>query len=420
MIKNTAEQDLIIEAKKWHQRAGVRWGAFGLVAVIILNGFVWSNDSAEQSVDRDQLLIASVSQGLFERDIAATGRMIASDAPTLFATEEGQIELLVDAGERVTIGQILARITSPNLESLLAEYRVSLAIQSSRLARMELTNRQAELAADKTVDMAQVDLAAAERELRRAEQLFEHSLISQIDYDVRVDDLQKSRLQFQHAVREAELSRDFSAFELEQSRAEVARQEILVQEVQRRMDALAVRSPVDGAVGNLLVSDQSRIPSGTPILSVVDLSAYEVELQISDVYGDDLGIGMPVTVSVGGQQVMAEISAISPEIRSNQLVARATILDQQGLSLRQNQRVSARIFLERYEDALLVRRGSFVDNGNRSFAYRVEADRLVRIPIVVGAVGTRNVQIIEGVTAGDEIVVSSYDNFDDLETLQIH
>ncbi|WP_170150754.1 hypothetical protein [Umboniibacter marinipuniceus] len=97
MIKNTAEQDLIIEAKKWHQRAGVRWGVIGLLAVIVLNGFVWSNDAAEQSVDRDQLLIATVSQGLFERDIAATGRMIASDAPTLFATEEGQIELLVDA-----------------------------------------------------------------------------------------------------------------------------------------------------------------------------------------------------------------------------------------------------------------------------------------------------------------------------------
>ncbi len=66
MIKNTVEQDLLIEAKKWHQRPEVRWGATGLLAVIILNSFVWSRNGAEQSMDRDQLLIATVSQGLFE------------------------------------------------------------------------------------------------------------------------------------------------------------------------------------------------------------------------------------------------------------------------------------------------------------------------------------------------------------------
>ena len=419
MIKDTLGQDVVVEKSlKSKLKTPILVAGSSL---LILALYFWVNsDNAERSVNSDRILTASVERGTFERDVASSGRVIASDAPTLYTSDEGQVFFEKQPGEEVSKGDLIARVISPVLESQVAEARVSLEILEGELERMRLNTRRYSLTADKAVDLARVDLVAAEREYRRAQQLLDRELISRIDFEERSDNLDKTRLQYAHAQREAEITRDTAAFELSASESEVSRQRILVTELERRKEALNIVSPVDGAIGAWIASNQARVPAGAPLLSVVDLSAYEVELGVPDVYGDDLMIGMPVELTVAGEIISAEISSISPEIRGNQLVARARFVGERPNSLRQNQRVSARVYLERIDNSLILRRGAFLDSDGGTVAYVVEGDEAVRRDIEIGSRGTRFVEVISGLELGDEVIISSYTDMQNAERITLN
>lgn len=419
MIKDTLGQDVVVE-KSLKNKLKTPILVAGS-SLLILAMYFWVNaDTAERSVNADRILTASVERGVFERDVASSGRVIASDAPTLYTSDEGQVFFEKQPGEEVSKGDLIARVISPVLESQVAEARVSLEILEGELERMRLNTRRYSLTADKAVDLARVDLVAAEREYRRAQQLLDRELISRIDFEERSDNLDKTRLQYAHAQREAEITRDTAAFELSASESEVSRQRILVTELERRKEALNIVSPVDGAIGAWIASNQARVPAGAPLLSVVDLSAYEVELGVPDVYGDDLMIGMPVELTVAGEIISAEISSISPEIRGNQLVARARFVGERPSSLRQNQRVSARVYLERIPNSLILRRGAFLDTDGGTVAYVVQGDEAVRRNIEIGSRGTRFVEVISGLELGDEVIISSYTDMQNAERITLN
>ena len=74
--------------------------------------------------------------------------------------------------------------------------------------------------------------------------------------------------------------------------------------------------------------------------------------------------------------------------------------------MRQNQQLSTRILIESKQDVLKVRRGAFLQSGSGRYTYVVNDQLANRIPITVGATSVNEVEILSGLEAGDQIVVS--------------
>ena len=70
-------------------------------------------------------------------------------------------------------------------------------------------------------------------------------------------------------------------------------------------------------------------------------------------------------------------------------------------------------------DVLVLPRGPYLVTGNRTYLYLVEGAAAVRTPVTYGAVTEQYVQIISGVTVGDEIITSSYQNYIDFESIDL-
>jgi HlyD family secretion protein len=145
-------------------------------------------------------------------------------------------------------------------------------------------------------------------------------------------------------------------------------------------------------------------------MTLVDLSAYEAELNVAESYANELSLGMAVEISIGGQKIIGELSGISPEVSNREVTTRVR-LDQQDLAgIRQNQQLSARILLENKTDVLKVRRGSFVQAGG-FVAYKLEGNVAKKIDIQLGARSMREVEVLSGLSASDQIIISNYDEF---------
>jgi HlyD family secretion protein len=85
--------------------------------------------------------------------------------------------------------------------------------------------------------------------------------------------------------------------------------------------------------------------------------------------------------------------------------------------VRQNQRVSVRIIMEQRDHVLKVERGEFVNAG--SYVYKVDGSLATRHPVTLGPMSVGEVQILSGLSPGDQIIVSSVSDFGDLPQVRL-
>jgi HlyD family secretion protein len=414
-LRDTAAQDRVIErdsSGRW------RWVALTTILVLLAGATVILPAaqrfvSADRSVPVERLRLATVTRGDFVRDVAVRGRVVAAIKPTIYAPAAGVVTLAVEAGESVANGAELAIIDSPELAAELEQERATLQRLETELTRQSIDAKQQELENQQNIDMAEVAITAAERELRRAQASWDERIISLQDYEKARDDVSRARLEVEHARQNARLHSESLAFELQTRALERDRQRLVVEELERQVDELRILSPVGGVVGALAIEQKAQVMENQPLMTVVDLSAYEIEIQAPQEYGDDLGLGMPVEVSFGGRTYDARITAISPEVSENQVTGRVRFAGPVPEGLRQNQRVSARILLESRTDTLVVQRGPFLDSGNGRVAYVVEDGMAYRRPVETGAASIGVVEILAGLEEGQTIVISDLGQFQD-------
>jgi len=419
-IAEPSAQDVALERRSTWKR----WWPGAAAAVALLAGAVltlpalqrWAGSAV--SVPLDRLRLATVERADLVRDASVQGRVVAAVSPSLFAPAAGNITLVVEAGAAVRAGETLALLESPELQNLLQQEQATLDRLGVELDRQRIEARQKALDNRKNIDLARVTLTAAEREQRRAEEAFKISAISAIDYEKTRDDLENARLSHQHAVEDAKLDEERRAFELRTQELQLDRQALLVQDLERRVESLDMRSPVDGIVGNLLVDQKTTVAKDQEVMSVVDLTAFEIEAQVPESYADDLGLGMPAEVSVGSGVYPASVVSVSPEIVQNQVTTRIRFEGGMPPGLRQNQRLTARILMEERHGVLTLQRGQFLDSGGSRVAYVVGDDRVARRrSIEIGARSLAAVEILSGLAEGEVVVISSIDPFQGAESV---
>jgi HlyD family secretion protein len=378
----------------------------------------WAN--ATVSVPYERIRTATVTRGNLVRDVSAQGRVVAAASPTLYATASGAITLNIDAGERVVAGQLLASIDSPELTNQLEQAEASLEQRKLELERQRIDTRQQALDKRKAADLAKVAVVAARREMRRADQAKERGVMPIIDYEKARDDLRNAELAYDHATANAELHSERLSFELRASEFEVNRQELMVDDQRRRVSELSIKSPVGGIVGDMLVDQKGAVSRDTPVMAVVDLSRFEIDVMIPESYADDLAIGMGAEIQSGGQRFDGALVAISPEVVNNQVASRVRFVGESPTGLRQNQRLTTRILLAEHKDVLMVQRGQFLDSGGGRLAYVISEDRVAeRRQIQTGARSLGAVEIVAGLDPGDTIVISNLDPFRGAETVLV-
>lgn len=368
--------------------------------------------TADHSVARASLRFGTVVRGDLEHTVAVEGRVVAASRPTLFSPADGTVSVRVDEGERVTAGQLLAVVESPELESRLNQERASVDAWASDLKRLELENRRRDLENEQAVELARVRHEAARRMVQRNEDLHELGLVNAIDLETSRDTERIAALELDQARQRLELERDMLRFEVQDAANRLERQRLVAADLARQVADLAITAPFDGLVSSVPVDDRDAVLRGRALIGVVDLTDLEVEVAIPENAADEMAPGVPAELLIDGVTVAGKLIRIAPEVRSGQVTGRVAFTDGVPPGLRQNQRVPARLVLAHHSDVLKVPRGPFLEDGGGRWAYVVADGLATRREIAVGAVSVSEVEIAAGLEAGEEIVISDMSRFD--------
>ncbi|HTQ00077.1 MAG TPA: efflux RND transporter periplasmic adaptor subunit [Casimicrobiaceae bacterium] len=420
MIRDTSAQDVVLAPRPRRWRRTIVVAAGGIALIGALSALAWAWRDSTQSVSASRLRIATVTRGTLVRDAAVNGRVVAAVSPTLYAPAAGTVTLKVSAGDTVKRGDVVAEIDSPDLADQLKREQSTYEQMQAEVARQRIVAQKQKLLAQRDADTAEIDRVAAQRTYERIEKAGIAGVVAKNDFMKAQDALRSAEIRSRHAAQAAQLEGDDVALELKTRESQLERQRLTLAYAKRRVDELSVRAPVDGFIGSLAVANRSVVPANTALLTLVDLSVLEVELEVPETYAADLGIGMAVEITTPDGKAAGKLAALSPEVVRNQVLARVRFTGPQPANLRQSQRVSARLLIDERPNVLVLPRGPFVESGGGRIAYVVENGVADRRPIRIGATSVSAVEVIEGVKEGDKVVIAGSDAFENAQRVSIN
>jgi HlyD family secretion protein len=417
-MRGTQSQDRAVATsfnRRYQRYALIAGGALVLLLLAVWSARAWL--SSERMIPRERMRTAVVERGPFVRDVAATGLIVAAVSPTLFAEAPGTIIYKVRAGDAVKAGDVLGKVESAALMNEYERERATLASTEATLNRQTIEVRRTILKSSQDADLAKVQITAAEREFKRAEEAWGIHVIPERDFKRASDDLETAKLNYAHAVETAGLEKDSLELELRSQRATRDAQALKVARLKERVDALTLRSPVAGSVATLAQQERAQVAENAPLVTVVDLTALEIEFQVAETYANEILPGMNAEVTLDGRKLTGTVAGISPEVRNSQVTGRVRFAEQPK-GLRQNQRASVRIVLDERNDIVKVARSPFHDSESR-FVYIVREDQAVRTPVEFGAAAVGEIEIRNGLAPGDTVVLSDMRDYKDAPSVSI-
>jgi membrane fusion protein, multidrug efflux system len=293
---------------------------------------------------------------------------VKADNTTVAPKVSGYLhEVLVGDNERVTAGQVLARIDQRDFRVSLAQARADVAA-----ARAAIESKQAQLgvqqavidAAKATVDVDQATASFAAQEDKR------YSDLAATGYGS-VQNAQQAQSRIAGA--KAAISRDTANLasalkqvdllkaEIVQANATLARAEAVRDQAQLNLDYTSIVAPIDGIVGNRTLRTGQFVQAGTQLMSVVPITGAYVVANFKETQLTDVREGQTVAIAVDtfpGQIVHGRVDSIAPA--SGQEFALLPPDNATGNFTKVVQRIPVKIALNRTNSSLELRPGMSV------------------------------------------------------------
>lgn len=406
-----ASQDVQLSgASSGRKTRHAAYAAAVFVLVLAVAWALYSRAFVRPSVNAATPSVATVTRGRFIEDITGEGSIVAVVRPTLFAVANGTVTYRVHAGDKVKKAQVLAVLDSPDLVGEYRRERDTLEGLDVALRRLRVEDRLQILATKHDAALMQLASRAADQELNRQKAAWALRVVPERDYRKALYDSQAAELNASHAAAAAPLQRENIALEFRAKSIERDREALVVQELARRVEALTLRSPVDGIAGNLAQADRAKVRENAPLLTVVDLGRLDVEFKVRESYATNLRSGAPAEVVIDGVEHAGRVTTISPVVSNYEVSGRIEFLSPPSAGLRQGERVSVRLVLNDLPNALKFERGPGIDE-KTSAVYVIRGNRAMRTPVTLGAVSTSEAQVLRGLAAGDRVVISDTSAF---------
>lgn len=408
MFREPSAQDQAIAIPS---RAKVPARSLAIAAAIILIAaalilYFFTSSLAAVSIDSRRLTIASVEMGTFQRDIASDAVVIAPGYRTLTAVWSGTVALDVSSGDAIKEGELLAMVDSPDLQNKILEARAKTEALEVDAKRSVVEAAKAKLVAEEEIENEVVGIAVATRELDRKRRAFTAGAYPEVEVSRAADELEKAQRRARTAKAAAELDETRRSLEIKGRQLAHKQQQLLTEDLERQARLLHIVSPVTGQVAQVFVGNNAPVSRDDSIVTVVDLSRLELEMKIPQSLATNIPNGARAEVSIGTEKHQARVVGIAPEVLRGEVTARLQFEGAVPTGLRQGQRLSAEIVLDRREGVVMVRRGSFLEELGGRQIYVVTGDRATRRRISVGMTNMESVEIREGLQPGERVIVS--------------
>jgi HlyD family secretion protein len=164
--------------------------------------------------------------------------------------------------------------------------------------------------------------------------------------------------------------------------------------------------------------------SGKSLFTIADPTSAIVELEVLEQYSALLSVGQEVTLTVGSSAIKGSITSIGKVAQQSSDGLGATVSvkvkpQENTTTLLLGNTAVGEINLGTKQGALLLKRGPYLTTGSQKWLYVVKGNTAVRTAVTFGETQGNTVEILSGVSAGEEVITSGYQNFIEYERITL-
>ncbi|MDR2806235.1 MAG: HlyD family efflux transporter periplasmic adaptor subunit [Dysgonamonadaceae bacterium] len=412
--------DIILEKKKGIQKKHLPYIVAGIVLLITFSWLIFGNHASKLNVNKDKVMIQSVSKGEFNDYIRVNGQVQPINTIQLSAIEGGMVaEKVVEEGSMVRRDEVIVRLTNPMLSLNILDSEAQLAEKQNFLRNTQVTMEQEKLNLRKERLQLDLDIERKKRKYEQYTKLYNEKLSSKEDYLQAKEDYEFAVKGLDLVIerqKQDSIYRGIQIDQMEESLNNIRKNLILVRQ---RVDNLDVKSPVDGQLGLLDVEIGQSVGSGTRIGQISVLSDYKIEALIDEHYIDRVKTGLAATFERQDKIHRLIVRKVYPEVREKQFKTDFVFEGERPDNIRAGQTYYINLQLGQPTEAVLIPRGAFYQKTGGQWIFVVTPDekKAVRRDIRIGRQNPAYYEILSGLEPGEKVIASSYDSYGDVEEL---
>jgi len=412
--------DIKLAPKPWYVK--YRMYLLGSAVLIALMAYVvvlqLRPKTLKVEVSGDELAVVCDSDFLEYVDVNGLVCPVAS--MRVSAAEGGTVErICCHNGDLLQRGDTILVLSNPKVLEEMADQRRNHDLQQMQHRKQLIEMQQ------KSITLRQQALQA-DFELRKMAKNFE---LEQEEARMGV----KSQAQLEVAQEEYEYNRRRTLLTIENLRHDsvlnVLGRQLIEQQMameaqklessNRRSAALVILAPTDGQISNLNATVGAQIAANEQVGEIGVQTDYKVTARLNEYYIDRIQNGQPATAFYKGQRIVLQVSRITPQVQEHSFGVELAATASQP-ALRQGLTLRLQIELGQSERRLILPRGNFYAQTGGQWIMRVDKTqhRARRVPIKLGRQNTEHYEVLEGLQAGDRVLISGYDRFGDAEVIE--
>ncbi len=412
--------DRVIAKKKWSSKRILTIAGITGLAALLFFSIYFTSGKRRLNVDTDRIVIAEVKKGAFQETIPVNGIVLPITTIYLDAQEGGRMEeKYVEDGAILKEGQPILRLSNPDLELSLAnqETQVFNVLTQMQIAR----NNAQQNTVSRLNQMAEVDnaLKEAERIYNLNKQLYEQKAIG-------LQEFRQSENSYQYQLRRKKLTEEIMAqdsatnkMQLEQNEQSYINMKKALDLMKRKVGDLIVRAPIDGQLTSFDAEIGQNIAPGTRIGQIDVLDGFKVRAEIDEHYISRIITGLKGTFSFAGKRYKLEIKKVYTQVTNGRFQVDMQFVDETPKGIRRGQTLQILLALSDETEAVLLAKGGFYQQTGGNWVFKVSENGNIayRQDIQLNRQNTEYYEVVQGLKPGDKVVVSSYENYGDMQEL---
>ena len=391
-------------------------GVMGVIVVALALVTGW----LRPSVKRDRIRTAMVEKGEMSSTLDASGLVVPEFEQTLAAPMATRvIRVLRTNGAEVEKGEPIVVLddTDARREVNRIAEQIALKNNSRRKTNLELDRSKNDLTARR--DVKALELESFGFELDRDRKMFEQGLVSEEEMRLSETSVERAKIELRHLEAQLLNSEQDLAARLEGLELEIAILEKDLEQARKRLDRTRVTADRAGIVTWVVTSEGAAVAEGEPVAKVADLSAYRVDATLSDVLARRLTVGLPAFVRSGDTRLSGHVTKIRPTVQNGIVTFEVALDESDHAILRPNLRVDVHAVTEQRMETLCLKRGPILNVRGHDYMFVVRDGKAIRTPITIGLSNFEEYEITEGLSEGDEVIISDMSDYFKAKEVQL-
>jgi len=388
---------------------GVFWLAYSL------------SSSSSLDIEASQIETASVLETNFEEAITVTSEVIPSRQRFIDASESGTVEALyAKSGDELNRGDTIVILSNSDLQLEVLQRESQLMEQLNTQRQTRILLNQNDLSQKQQIEEVNYQLSVQEKRYERNKILFDKKVIAKQDFEEitkRYNYLKKRREILKKVYRTDSIARTSQLQQLNDSEVRLTQNLIAVQNILKK---LCITAPMQGKLSDFSFSPGELVNEGQRIGIVYTIDPPKLEAFVDELYINDIQQGLSGKVNINGNTHQVKVSKKYPGVEDGNFKIELLFEKSFDQELYNGQTLRVQLNLSAPKQALVIPKGRFYSNTGGQWIFVLNGNTAEKREINLGQQNDQYYEVKSGLSKGDEVIISNYDNYQNYNTLKIN